>query len=403
MLCDLNVLLQEKIVKMLKIDDIHNLCLISKQCHNKYSKKSKLWTALAKTQFSSNPLARENPMLYYYMNKVNVLAIGDNIDNMFGVESEVLTQLTPILSGVKTLVLSYGVTFAIKYDNSLYYMGNSDTAKNFSLSGNGFPKNVKSILISGNDMGLILTLDGILYLTRTDDLFQIMDTVRKIHRVPDTEDFLVERTDGMYLVTLEDPSDIMGVNVQIKFGTCQDLGNDGKICKVEIWIDGQYQKTVNDFNYDFILTSDNRLYSIKYDLKIAESVLSFDWKTQTMSRATKHIICWSSTSGYFNMTVISTDDLRIPQLEHLVFIKFESPIIKMVVYTDFCILLLQNGSLFFGGDIPDELSSLIPSSVPISSLKGDLEYVVTNAIPVLDDIRDFQFEPSSYLAVVKNV
>lgn len=324
MLCDLNTLLQEKVIKRLKIDDIHNLCLTTKQCYNKYSEDSRLWAALAKTQFTSNRLANENPMLYYYMNKVNVYAIGKNFDNMFGFKSEFLTELTPILSGVKTLVMGLGTTFAIKYDNSLHYMGDHSYRRNFSLSGNVFPKNVKNVLVTENYLGLVLTLDGVLYHTGDESLYKVMDKVRKIHHVPETDDFLIERDDGMFLITAESMLNTKGVNVQMKFKTYRDLGEE-MIYNIEILIEGEYQRTLNYFTYDYIITNDNRLYNIKYDLKIANSVLSFERLDYTEVNA----VILSSTDGYFNKSMIIDDGHTIPHLKNIFSIKFESPIIKM--------------------------------------------------------------------------
>lgn len=332
------------------------------------------------------------------MNKVNVYAIGKNFDNMFGVKSEFLTELTPILSGVKTLVMGLGTTFAIKYDNSLHYMGDPSYRRNFSLSVNVFPKNVKNVLVTENYLGLVLTLDGVLYHTGDESLYKVMDKVRKIHHVPETDDFLIERDDGMFLITAESMLNTKGVNVQMKFKTYRDLGEE-MIYNIEILIEGEYQRTLNYFTYDYIITNDNRLYNIKYDLKIANSVLSFERPDYTEVNA----VIWSSTDGYFNKSMIIDDGHTIPHLKNIFSIKFESPIIKMSTLNSFCILLLENGNLLLGGNIPKELQPLVPINVPISDVERGLEYAVTNAIAVLDDVRDFHHEWASYLAIVKNV
>ena len=173
-----------------------------------------MWTSLAKTQFTLDQQATENPMLHYYLNKANVYAIGDNIDNMFGVfaESQYLTQLTPILSGVKKLVMLNGTSFDIKYDNSFNFMGDPTVGDSFR----GLV-NVKDIAMSKNYIGLILKLDGTLYYTGVGSPFQIMDNIRKIQSIPDTEDFLVEDNNNMYFITYTDWSNVGGNNVQIKF------------------------------------------------------------------------------------------------------------------------------------------------------------------------------------------
>lgn len=399
MLCQVNSLLREQIVKKLKMGDLHNLCLTNKECHAKYCKDSRLWTSLMKTQVTSNRLVIKNPILDYYLNKVNVYAIGENVDNMFGVSDgkTVLTQLTPILSGVKKLIMSYGATFAIKYDQSLYFMG--DAAVNHSLN---LSENVKDIVIGENYVGSILKLDGRLYQAGVGSPEKIMNNIRKIYNVPGTNDFLAEDDNNLYLITYDRPPDIIRDNLEIKFKNYETFMINGMILKVTIWAQSKHYKSVKYFDDTYIITDDNSLYNIPYGIKIANDVISVVWMQRNASPFGKHTVCWSSKNGDFN---VSVNDYGInSKFENIFSIKFDIPIVKFHMQYDSCILLLENGRLLFGGNISQNLKPLLPSGKSFSYPIGDLISAVSHAIPVLDDIKDFQVDDDDeFLAVVKNL
>ena len=103
-------------------------------------------------------------------------------------------------------------------------------------------------------------------------------------------------------------------------------------------------------------------------------------------------------------TIIDTYG-KAPKCEINFSVKFESPIIKFHVRDDSCILLLENGTLLFGGNIVRNLYPLIPPGRSLSHIRdeGNLEHAVQTAIPVMESIRYFQIgSDDDYLAVVKN-
>ena len=85
-------------------------------------------------------------------------------------------------------------------------------------------ENVKSVFIDADDFGLILKLDGTLFIfsKKFEPPTQIMTKIRKIYRLPNRFDtvnywFLVEDDNNMYLIASKEKKDITTSNPEIKF------------------------------------------------------------------------------------------------------------------------------------------------------------------------------------------